>query len=211
MERKFIITLMLLLALHHFVAAQQENKPLGAKDETSVLNKTLMLQATVSPGYMFYKGGLWNSYFHATLEWCFDNRVSIRCDGSYFFTTQGDIKPLKMNHSLLLGAFYHFPIKNKYDFYVGLQPGAALVQQTPYTYNDSTITNPRLKVAPLITAAVGFNYFFWKYMNIFISIKYVHGNHIPEYGESIPLDELRISGGLGFQLQFTKGWNKKKG
>jgi hypothetical protein len=196
MAEKIILKLLLVLALPNFLAAQQEDKIVS-------LNKLLMVQATISPGYMFYKGGLWNSYFHATLEWCFDDKVSIRSDGSYFFTTQGDYKLFKMNHSLLLGAFYHFP-KKKCDFYLGLQPGAALVQQTPYTYNDSTISNPRLKVAPIMTATIGANYFFWKYMNMFVALKIVHGTHISEYGTSIPLDELRISAGLGWQLQFKK-------
>jgi hypothetical protein len=196
MGKKIILRILFLLMLSDFVAAQQV-------DQTISLNNLVLLQATISPGYMFYKGGLWNSYFHSTLEWCFDNRVSIRSDGSYFFTTQGDYKPFKMNHSLLLGAFYHFP-ENKSDFYFGLQPGAACVQQTSYTYNDSTISNPALKVAPIITATIGANYFFWKYMNMFVALKYVHGTFISDYGNSIPLDEFRISAGLGFQLRCTK-------
>jgi len=196
MEPKKIIYMLIIMAFCNDACAQQEEQP-------TVINRTLMMQATVSPGYMFYHKGLWDSYFHATLEWCFDNRVSIRCDGSYFFTTQGDFKPFKMNHSLLLGAFYHFPVR-KLDFYAGLQPGASMVQQRDYIYNDSLISNPRIKVAPLITAAVGVNYFFWKYMNLFLSLKYVHGNHLPQYGKAIPLDELRFSAGLGFQLQFKK-------
>jgi len=196
MAKKSIIKILIVLLLPNVVSAQ-------LADKGSVLNKTLICQATISPGYMFYKGGLWNSYFHATLEWCFDKRVSIRSDGSYFFTTQGDYKPFKMNHSLLLGAYYHFP-KNKSDFYFGLQPGAACVQQTDYTYNDSIIINPRLKVAPIMTATIGANYFFWKYMNMFVALKFVHGYHISDYGRSIPLDELRISAGLGWHIQFKK-------
>jgi len=188
--------------LPNFAAAQQ-------KDSTTSLSKLLMVQATISPGYWFHNGGLWNSYFHATLEWCFDKRVSIRSDGSYFFTTQGNFIPLKMNHSLLLGAFYHFPHK-KGDFYFGVQPGAACVKQNPYTYNDSTITNPRLKVIPIMTAAIGANYFFWKYMNLFAAIKYVHGTYIPQYDHSITLNELRISAGVGWQIQFKKSYTHPK-
>src|ERR1035437_9467901 len=94
MAKKIILKVLFLLALPNFIAAQQEEK-------TTTLNKLLVVQATISPGYMSYKGGLWNSYFHSTLELCFDNKVSIRSDGSYFFTTQGDYKPFKMNHSLL--------------------------------------------------------------------------------------------------------------
>ena len=196
MAKKIILKILLILVLPNFVIGQEQ-------DKSSLINRMLMVQATISPGYMFYKKGLTNSYFHATLEWCFDNRVSIRSDGSYFFTTQGDYKPFKVNHSLLLGAYYHFPQK-KADFYFGLQPGVACVQQNSYTYNDSTISSPRLKVAPLMTATIGANYFFWKFMNLFIALKIVHGTHISEYGNSISLDELRISAGLGWQLQFKK-------
>ena len=196
MERKIIIKIMLILVLPLFAVAQQ-------KDTTASLSKMVIVQATISPGYMFHNGGMWNSYFHSTLEWCFDKRVSIRADGSYFFTTQGDFHPFKMNHSLLLGAFYHFPYK-KGDFYFGLQPGAACVKQNPYTYNDSTITNPRLKVIPIMTAAIGANYFFWKYMNLFAAVKFVHGTYIPQYEHAIPLNEIRISAGIGWQIQFKK-------
>jgi len=169
-KQKIILKIFLLLALPNLAAAQQ-------KDTTASLSKMLIVQATISPGYMFYKGGLWNSYFHATLEWCFDKRVSIRSDGSYFFTTQGDYKPFKMNHSLLLGAFYHFP-KKKGDFYFGLQPGVACVEQNPYTFEGTHISNPKIKFAPIMTAAVGANYFFWKYINMFVALKFVHGRHI---------------------------------
>ncbi len=179
-------------------------------EKTTIINKTLMLQATIAPAYLFHHKGIWNSYFHCTLEWCFDNHVSIRADGSYFFTTQGDYKPFKMDHSLLLGAFYHFPISTKGDFYMGLQPGAAIVQQNAYTFNDSTISNPKVKVAPVITAAIGLNYFFWKYMNLFVALKYLHGNHVSQYGNAIPLDEIRISAGLGWQIHFHKRNPDKK-
>ena len=203
MAKKIILIMLVALAFPRFAAAQQP-------DKESIINRMLVLQPTISPGYMFYKGGLWNSYFHASLDWCFDNHVSIRADGSYFFTTQGSYNPLKMNHSLLLGAFYHFPVKKTADFYVGLEPGCALVQQSAYTYNDSSITHTRIKATPLITAVIGANYFFWKYMHLFLALKYVHGTLVSQYGSSIPLDELRISAGLGFQLQFTKKGRIKK-
>jgi hypothetical protein len=196
MAKKVILKLMLILALPGFVAAQQ-------KDSTASLSKRLIVQATISPGYMFSKG-LWNSYFHSTLEWCFDKRVSIRADGFYFFSSQGDYQPFKINHNLLLGAFYHFP-KKKGDFYFGVQPGAACVQQYSYIYNDSTITNPKLQVAPIMTAAIGASYFFWKYMNLFAAVKFVHGTYIPQYGKPISLNELRISAGVGWHIQFKKG------
>jgi len=199
MEKKIILKVLFVLSLQNFAFAQQE-------DKTELYNKLLVVQATISPGYMPYKGGIWNSYFHATLEWYAGNRISVRSDGSYFFTTQGSIKPFTMNHSILLGAFYHFP-KKKCDFYIGLQPGAACVQQNSYTYNDSTISDPKLKIAPLMTATIGANYFFWKYMNMFVALKFVHGTHVSQYGNSIPLDELRISAGLGWQLQFKKRAN----
>jgi hypothetical protein len=196
MAKKIILIILIVYALPNFLSAQQ-------KDSTTSLSRLLIVQATISPGYMFYNKGLWNSYFHCTLEWCFDRRVSIRADGFYFFSSQGSYQPLKKDHSLLLGAFYHFP-KKKFDFYFGIQPGAAMVQQNPYTYNDSTISNPKLKITPVITGAIGVNYFFWKYMNMFLALKYIHGNHVSQYGKTIPLDELCISFGIGWHMRFRK-------
>ncbi|MGD0712073.1 MAG: hypothetical protein ABR968_12950 [Bacteroidales bacterium] len=200
MGKKIIIKVLLILALPNFLFAQK-------MDTTTSLSHLLIVQATISPGFWFYKKGLWNSYFHCTLEWCFDKRVSVRADGSYFFSSQGyaqgDYQPIRTNNSLLLGAFYHCP-KKKGDFYFGIQPGAACVQQNTYKFNDSIIKNPQLKVVPLITATVGANYFFWKYMNMFAGIKYIHGTYIPPYGNTIPLDEIRISFGIGWHVQFKK-------
>ena len=201
MEKKIILITLMIFSMAFLAWGQKEEKIV------SVIDKMCIVQPTISPGYMLSYRSLWNSYFHATLEWCFDNRVSIRADGSYFFDTQGDVEPLRMNHSLLLGAFYHWPVK-KVDFYIGLQPGASMVQQDSYSYSDSTIMDPVIKVAPVITSAAGFSYFFWKYMHIFLSVKYIHGNHVAQYGPAIPLDELRISAGLGLQIPF--GNNKKK-
>jgi hypothetical protein len=206
MGKKIVLNLLLIVTLSQIVVAQK-------KDTVTSLNKLLMLQATISPGYWFNQQK-WNSYFHATLEWCFDKRVSIRADGSYYFTTQNVAVPIfKMNHSLLLGAFYHYP-KNKFDFYFGIQPGCAMVLQRTYktnilgTNNDTTIVNPPLKFAPIMTAACGINYFFWKYMSIFAAVKILHGNYIPPYGKTISLDELRISAGIGWQVRFKKEGSK---
>lgn len=196
MIRKIILIILLIQLLPNLLRAQKH-------DSTASISRVLMLQATICPGRMFYNGGMWNSYFNSTLEWCFDNRVSIRANGFYFFSTQGAYRPLKMNHSLMLGAFYHYP-KGKFDYYFGVEPGAALVQQYPYTFNDSTISNPSIKISPLISVSTGINYFFWKYMNIFAAIKFVHGTYIPPYGNSIPLEELRISAGIGFHVRFKR-------
>ena len=203
MAKKIYLKILLLLMMPGFAFAQ-------TKEKTYIIDNILMLQATLSPGYLFYHNGLWNSYFHCTLECGFDKRVSIRADGSYFLTTQGDYRPFHLDHSLLLGAFYHIPISTKGDFYFGLQPGASIIQQNKYTYNDSTINNPKIKIAPIITGAVGVNYFFWKYMNMFFAVKYIHGNHVSQYGKAIPLDEIRISAGLGWQIHIGRNKNKKK-
>jgi len=204
MAKKIILSLLLVLTLWQIAPAQKQ-------DSTTSLSRVLMLQATIVPGYWFNQHK-WNSYFHATLEWCFDKRVSIRADGFYYFTTQNVAVPIfKMEHSLLLGAFYHYP-KNKFDFYFGVQPGCTMVKQRSYSTNvidtdpvrDTLINNPPIKFSPIMTAACGFNYFFWKYMNIFAAVKIMHGNYIPPYGKVIPLDQLFISAGIGWQVRFAK-------
>ena len=159
-------------------------------------------QTTISPGYLFSEQ-LMSAYFHPSVEYFFENRVSIRTDGYYFFTTQGDTKPLRMNHNILLGASYHFN-KEKSDFYFAWQPGISFAQLNDYTEQDSLITNPRLKIAPMFTFTTGYNYYFLKYLNFFVSVNYLHGTHIPDFGKARPLDEIRFSAGLGWNLQFEK-------
>lgn len=180
---------------------------LKAKSDSSSfsLKGLLVSQTTITPGYFFHKG-LLNSYFHPALEYFFEDKVSVRTDAFYSFTTQGDEKLLEMNHQMMLGAFYHFQKRNS-SVCIGWQPGAAYVMQAPYTFNDSLIQNPKLKVAPIMTFTVGANYFFWKYLNFFAAVNYVHGSHIPDIGNSISLDELRFSAGLGWNLRLLK---KKK-
>ncbi len=204
MGKKITLGLLMIFALSHFANAQK-------KDTATGLNRVLMMQATISPGYWFAEKK-WNSYFNATLEWCFDKRVSIRANGFYYFTTQNVAIPkFKMNHNLFLGAFYHYP-KNKFDFYFGIEPGCAMILQRTYSTSvlgaeparDTTINDPPIKFTPIMSASCGINFFFWKYMNIFAALKVVHGNYIPPYGKKISLDELRISAGIGFHVRFSK-------
>lgn len=198
-KKMFMIVFAFFLYRNIFAQANQDSSNLSLKG-------LFVSQTIISPGYFFYKG-LLNSYFHPALEYFFEDKVSIRTDAFYFLTTQGDEKPLRMNHQMLLGAFYHFQKKSG-SICIGWQPGAAYVTQTPYTYNDSLIEKPKLKVAPIMTFTLGADYFFWKYLNFFTAINFVHGTHIANFGNSFPLDELRFSAGLGWNLRFIKKRNQ---
>lgn len=195
-KKAIVITILLFTSLLGFTQEENEKKDMYGY---------LLAQPTISPGFMT-EGGFMNSYFHATLEYFPEKKFSLRTDGLYFLSTQGDVQPLAFSHKMFLGVFYHHTLKNS-SYYFGFQPGAAYSKQNAYSYNDSLVTNPPLRVSGLIGISAGVNYYFWKIFNFFLAVHYNHGVYIPEYGEAMSLGEFRIAGGLGWNFRIRKPKN----
>lgn len=161
----------------------------------------IQIQPTVCAGYLFAHKTV-TAYFRANAEYYVQDNFSVRTDCHYFIATDKKLaEPIRMNHGLTLGAFVH-KMRGQLDFYFGFQPGVAITK----TDVDS-ISNNGIRFSPIITLTPGANYYLNRFLHFHLSIQYVHGKHVPEYGSVLALNELRLSTGLAINFN---PWEKKK-
>jgi hypothetical protein len=193
--------LLSLLAVAH-VAQAQQSKSTG----NDLIRKGLFAaHFTIAPGWIL-SDGMTNIYLHGRSEFYLNRKVSIVGDGYYFLDTQG-AGYLKHNHGVYFGANYHFPFK-RFDPYIGLTPGVSFVQVA-----NSAVSTPELSietresnfsVEPSISVAAGFNLYIWKFFHFMGQVRYVHANHATPWNVVYPLDEFRLSFGLGWNVNMIK-------
>lgn len=159
-------------------------------------------QLTLSPSYMLSDR---QSYFyaHGTFEAYLESKVSLAGD-TYIFLNGIDViqNGFEYNHSTFMGANYHFT-RNLSDFYVGAQPGFSITKLKEIHTKTSAegIVSPTVThagVNPLFSMTTGYNYYIYKFFNLFVQVRLVTGQH--SYDVQKPLTELRFSAGLGFNV-----------
>lgn len=172
--------------------------------EDKVLSKDGMLRATagIEPGILLNSGQL-TTYISGLLEYHLQERVSVRGDVSMYFNLNNS--SLLDNHGLYFGALYHFTDKALIDPYIGLQPGVHLSR---FRYTDDLGTSnyrSNFRVLPVASIVGGLNCYVSRFFNFYISSRAVFGTFsgggVPL---SMPLHELRINFGLGFNLSLKK-------
>lgn len=173
----------------------------------------LRAQGNVSSGVMLKSPGT-NIYIHGDLEYYFEPNISIRSESYYFLSTFNADPTFAMNHSNFSGVMYHFPTNGKFDPYAGVQPGIALTKLAkPVLLNADTaqwspysVSSFPTNFSPLFSASIGFNYYAYKFFNLFVHIKYVAGKHLSDI-QTESLNELKMTFGLGWNIWVIK---KKK-
>ena len=189
---KKLFPLVILLGMFDASFAQGEKKPFIRKG-------LLRATSTIS------MGGITKISLHGNLEYYIADNVSIRGDSYYSLKMfkpmwQLDFRPyLASNHQTLAGFSYHFPTKNHFDPYLGFQPGVAISQSITEggIYSNQTAN-------PIISPLIGFNFYFENWFHLFAETRYVIGNHLSDLYEPVSLNELKISFGLGFNLNLLK-------
>lgn len=168
----------------------------GAKaQETTFVKKGLIRAfATLSPSYLFSEDESM-FYLHGDLEYYIDNKISLAGEGYMSLgNASGGSSLFKYNHNLFFGAARHFASKRG-DFYVGFEPGVAFTKLDPTT-NELLSTNE--EVSPVLSATIGYNYFFYKYFHFFVQSRFIVGSHNQNLHKD--LTEFRFSAGLGFNI-----------
>ncbi len=171
-----------------------------AQEESSrfVHQGLIRTQATISLGMM--RDDARNMYLHGDLEYFMHENVTVRSDAYFYLGATSDYEPLKLNHSLFVGAMYHFPTNNRFDPYVGVQPGIAYAQRIlPYTDVQGNTLYSNTTFNPLISGTVGANYYGSKWFHVFVNARMVRGKLLSDVAPK-HLDEFRISFGLGFNF-----------
>jgi len=172
--------------------------------EDRVEKKDGMLRATagIEPGVLLNSGNL-TTYISGLLEYHLQERISVRGDVSAYFNLKDS--PLLSNHGLYFGALYHFSNRAIVDPYLGLQPGIHL---TKFRYFDDSGAGPfrtEFRVLPVASLVGGLNFYVSRFFNFYISSRAVFGTFSGGGAPlSIPMNELRVNFGLGFNLGLKK-------
>lgn len=164
-------------------------------------------QATLSSGNMI-KHPVTHIYLSGDIEYYLTEQISIKGESYYFLGSMMNNHFFKYNHSSFAGISFHFLEKKIFDPYVSFQPGAAFsrVDLLPNSPSDSR-TSYNSTVNPLLSVSLGLNYYATKYFHLFMSTQYINGKYLSNAPYPISLDELRISFGLGFNLNVKKKVN----
>jgi hypothetical protein len=131
-------------------------------------------------------------------EYFMESRVSIKSDIYWFLPDYNFEGQLQKNSSIFMGAAFHFPL-DRWDTFFSFQPGLAFPALA-----SGTNTTAKPGVEPLLASSLGVTYFILQNMHVFVSAGYVHGKYFPESETAFPLDELRLTAGLGFNVFFNR-------
>jgi len=200
--------------------------PFSIKGQEEGFEKVNMVRASGTFGMgSLLESGTTTLLIPTSLEYYIAENISVRADAVWFL---GYSDPVFMgfsnNHSVLVGASYHFTKNKQFDPYVGIQPGMAFTQygiidrNEPLPddfapFSDENIwlfqnEKSSLTMNSIFSPHVGFNYYAKNFFHLFFAARYIHGSHHSE----IPvksLNEIRFEFGLGLDLRLDKYINKK--
>lgn len=158
-----------------------------------------MFRATGTFAFGFKLGGFTHTYLHGNLGYFASDDVEIRGDIFYLVGTLEDSAAFTVNNQLFFGPLWHFNTKTNIDPYIGLQPGVAYARSTRTVLSGSEIVQAPAGTDPVFSLVGGVSYYGAKIFHMYAEMRYIRGTHM---GGATPvyLDELRISVGLGFNL-----------
>jgi hypothetical protein len=179
------------------------------KDSAYQYPGILKATATITPGFLLNKNQT-NIYINGELEYFADDKISIRGDGFWMVGTQQKNALLQQNSSVFFGALYHFH-KNRFDYFIGLQPGLSITKPTEATQSlnqPPVLVNAKTdydyKLLPNFSPITGITFYVSDYFNFFLNVRYVYARYFGYQSSSLNIDEFRVSAGLGFQIHTKK-------
>lgn len=166
----------------------------------------IRMQGNVAPGYLFSQKYL-AAYVAGDMDLFLDDRTAFT--GAVwvsFSTAKKNAEGLLANHSVFGGVNYHFLKPGRFDPYVGLTPGMALVQ-TAYRNSEGVLQKSAFSAAPLISLSAGCNYYVGLFFHFFLKAQGVVGQTFGNAPMPSRLDELKVTAGLGWNF---RAWKPKK-
>lgn len=183
--RRWSLGLLLFIGLHAVPVSAQEDGP----------RKGLLLgSGAISPGFMVQRP-MTNIYVSGHLEYFLEEAVSIRGRGAWYVDAQQEPALLRENSQLSFGPWFHTG-KGRLDLHAGLEPGIS--------FTSLTDAQRPLRVLPTLDAGAGVTWYVWDHFHFFAQVRYHRARYpgLPE-GE-LPLDEVVVAGGLGFQFRVKR-------
>ena len=177
-----------------------------AQKDSVIKTGMLRAQANISGGYLF-QSQKYAPYISANLDYYINENFSITGESWISFDIIGmDQIGLRKNYATFAGLNYHPVRKSRWDPYIGFSAGASI--HTINYFQDTLIRESPIQFSPLIGVSVGLNYYVGSIFHFFAQCKFVAGgSNSSVYGRTY-LEELKISGGLGWN--FTPRKKKKK-
>lgn len=171
-----------------------------AQDSTMFRGAGLLRgSAAISPGFSLDRS-MTNIYVNGKLEYFTDDRLSFRGESFWYIDSQRKPAFLAQNSQIAAGPFYHWG-RGRLDAALGFEAGISFAQPrrpvAAVEYED-------LRAVPSISLCAGLTYTVWDYFHFFLDARYVHARYTGSFAGTIPLDEVIISGGLGWQLRLKK-------
>lgn len=163
---------------------------------------SIRAQGNLGPGYLFAQKKV-SAYVNGEMEIFFDDRFAYTgavC--ASFLTIRKNETGIKANHAVFTGANFHFLKPNRFDPYIGLTPGIALVRAV-YKQGDELKTTP-FSIAPLAALQIGCNYYVASFLHFFVKVQGVTGQMFSTLPSAQRLDEIKFMGGLGWNLRLWK-------
>lgn len=179
---------------------------LAAQKIWEVRKGCIRAQGNLAPGYLFSQK-YFAAYVTGDMELFLDDRAAFTGAVWVSFSTKPKNKEgLTDNHSLFAGMDYHFLKPKRFDPYVGITPGVALVRAA-YNNKEGVLTKSKFSAAPLISLAVGCNYYVGSFFHFFVKVQGVAGQTFGNAPSPSRLDELKMTAGLGWNI---RAWKPKK-
>lgn len=188
MVRTIFLTAVLLLALNVF--SQQNNFV-----EAGLLKTNL----SFSQSFMIQHANQ-NVYINGHLEYFTSKFVSFRGDAFWYVDSRQKDQIFKQNYLVQFGALFHKQLSIS-DLYIGIQPGFSYTQ--PISPVDLQNKYPT-RLMPNLNLLAGYTLYFSKFCDINIGVNYLISRYRGAENGSVKLDELMISGGLGFHIKTKK-------
>jgi hypothetical protein len=151
-----------------------------------------LIQATASfyPAWMLHSPAK-NNYLAGHLAYYFDDHYSFRGEVLVYIDAQTSTKVLNDHVQIQAGFGRHFPVK-RWDPFVYAQMGLASVQLQ---------WNPKRYYQPVAGVTIGTHYHVSRFFYFFAEASYTHMANPERVGN---LDQVLVSGGLGFQFPTRK-------
>lgn len=188
MVKRFLLTAVLFIALQSY-----------AQQNEFVLSSLLKANLSFAQSFMLQQPNQ-NVYLNGHLEYFSSPKISFRGDAFWYIDSRQNSPIFNQNYLIQFGAIYHKQLTIN-DFYIGLQPGFSLTM--PYT-SENQQNKSVLRLMPNLNILAGYTLFFSKYCNFNIGINYIFSRYRGTKNGSLKLDELMITGGLGFHLKIRK-------
>ncbi len=138
---------------------------------------------------------IFNTHLVSELEYFLEDPISLKGENILFLNHINNSDLLRFSGITSFGPMFH-KTNGNWDFHLGMMAGVALTKPRGEDFN--------LKVNPTVSLQTGVTYYVWDYFNFFTQLRYVQNAYRGYINGSLPLNEVIIITGLGFQLHTLK-------